>query len=91
MNSNDLKRNLVFSSDPLDGYGGNRCADIYKSLLRDIKNFHRDQFEEFKRVNDLNSNLRILKEAFFPLHIKLFVDEYFDKDIIRIMNLYANQ
>jgi hypothetical protein len=89
-NSIRLKRNLELSTNPLDGFGGNRIADIFKSFLRDIKNVIREQFEHFKQVNNLNSKLKILREAFYPLHIKLFVDQCFDSDLISMIQLYYN-
>ena len=61
MNSNKFQHNISFSSPDSNEYDGNKVSDLYKSFIRDIKNYHRDQFENFKVDKCLNTKLRLLQ------------------------------
>jgi hypothetical protein len=61
MNSNKFQKNISFSSPDSNEYEGNKVSDLYKSFIRDIKNYHRDVFEGFKVDQNLNTKLRLLQ------------------------------
>lgn len=63
---------------------GNKCVNIYKNLVRDIKMFYTLRFEQFKKGLKLKLTNKTVNDILFPLLIKEFVDSEFDTNLLHI-------
>ena len=69
-------KNISFSNE--EGNGGNRCVNVYKNLLRDIRIFYTEEFKQFVKSIDLDPKDRIIKESLTPLLTREFVKNNLD-------------
>ena len=77
-----FSKNIQFGQNNNNGAGGNRCVNIYKNLVRDIRIHFNKKYVNFQSENNIDGKNILIKSAFYPILIKEFFDINFDKNLI---------
>ena len=77
-----FSKNIQFNQNNNNGAGGNRCVNIYKNLVRDIRIHFNKKYVNFQGEHNIDGKNILIKSAFYPILIKEFFDINFDRNII---------
>ena len=79
-----FSNNIFFGSQNEKNGRGNKCVNIYKNLLSDIRIFFNNQYNNFLKTKDINTGHNLVQLPLYPILIREFIKQTFNPEIMQI-------